>query len=111
MAKGMLVVWSSPIDNASETDFNAWYEGTHIPQVRAAVPAITVVHRYKLMDPPAADGIPSTSRYLAVYELDTKDVAGAAAALGAAASQMDPSPAMDTTANPPLIHWYKGLTG
>jgi hypothetical protein len=43
--------------------------------------------------------------------LDTKDVAGAAAALGAAASQMDPSPAMDTTANPPLIHWYKGLTG
>jgi hypothetical protein len=111
MAKGMFLVWSSPVDKASEADFNAWYEDTHIPQVRSAIPAITTVHRYKLMDPPTVDGIPSTSRYLAAYELDTDDVAGAAAALGAAASQMEPSPAMDTSANPPLIHWYQGLTG
>jgi len=122
MAKAMFLAWASPIDETSEAEFNDWYEGTHIPQVRAAIPAVTAVHRYRLADLPAAPAgaepgsappgsAPPGSRYLAVYELDTNDVAGAAAALGAAATggRMDMTPTMDLQANPPDIQWYLAL--
>ena len=48
MAKAMFLAWASPVNEASEAEFNDWYEGTHIPQVRSAIPAITAVHRYRL---------------------------------------------------------------
>ena len=54
MAKSMFMAWSSPVDDASDSEFNAWYEGTHVPQVRAAIPAITSVHRYRVADVPGA---------------------------------------------------------
>jgi hypothetical protein len=115
MAKAMFLAWASPVDDASETEFNTWYEGTHIPQVRAAIPAITAVHRYTLADltAQAEAGAPPARRYLAFYEMDTDDVAGAAAALGAAAAAcwMDMTPTMDMTANPPVLQWYLSLTG
>jgi len=114
MAKAMFLAWASPVDEASEAEFNEWYEGTHIPQVRSAIPAITAVHRYRLADLPAEPGgAPPARRYLAVYELDTDDVATAAAALGAAATEgrMDMTPAMDLQANPPDLQWYLGLSG
>lgn len=119
MAKAMFLAWASPVDEASEAEFNDWYEGTHIPQVRAAIPAITAVHRYRLADLPAAPGgaepgsTPPARRYLAVYELDTDDVAAAAAALGAAATggRMDMTPTMDLLANPPALQWYLALPG
>jgi len=112
MAKAMFLAWASPVDEASESEFNAWYDGTHVPQVRAAIPAITAVHRYRLAAVPGA-GPSSAHRYLAVYELDTDDVAGAMAALGAAAAEgrMDMTSSMDLTADPPVLQWYQGLTG
>ena len=114
MAKAMFLAWASPVDEASEAEFNEWYEGTHIPQVRSAIPAITAVHRYRLADLTAEPGgAPPARRYLAVYELDTDDVASAAAALGAAATEgrMDMTPAMDLQASPPDIEWYLGHPG
>jgi EthD domain len=113
MAKAMFLAWSDPVDDVSESEFNTWYEGTHIPQVRAAVTAITAVHRYRVADLPAdANGSP-THRYLAVYEMDTDDVQGAVAALGAAASagQIDMSPTLDTAVNPPVLQWYQAVAG
>jgi hypothetical protein len=108
MAKALLLAWSSPVDEASDAEFVSWYEGTHIPQVRAAIPSIAAVHRYRTADVPAAPGAPAR-RYLAVYELDTDDVAGALAALGAAAAggRIDQTAAMDTTVNPPVLAWYQ----
>jgi hypothetical protein len=114
MAKAMFLAWASPVDEASEAEFNEWYEGTHIPQVRSAIPAITAVHRYRLADLTAGPGgAPPARRYLAVYELDTDDVAAAAAALGAAATEgrMDMTPTMDLHANPPDLQWYLSLPG
>jgi hypothetical protein len=108
MAKALLVAWSSPADEASDSEYVSWYEGTHIPQVRAAIPAVSAVHRYRTADIPAStDGL--AHRYLAIYELDTDDVAGAMAALGAARAdgRLDPTPTMDTTVNPPVLHWYQ----
>jgi EthD domain len=108
MAKALFLAWSSPVDEASEAEFESWYEGTHIPQVRAAIPAVSAVHRYRAADVPASPGAPA-HRYLAVYELDTDDVAGAMAALGAAAAggHLDQTPTMDTTVNPPVLLCYQ----
>jgi hypothetical protein len=111
MAKSMFIAWASPVDDASDAEFNAWYEGTHVPQVRAAIPAITSVHRYRVADVPGVGGA-ATHRYLAVYEMDTDDVAGAMAALGAASAEgrMDMTATMDVANNPPVLQWYQGLT-
>jgi hypothetical protein len=112
MAKAMFLAWASPVDDASESEFNAWYDGTHVPQVRAAIPAITAVHRYRVADVSAVGAAPA-HRYLAVYELDTDDVAGAMAALGAASldGRIEMTTTMDVTANPPVLHWYQAVTG
>ena len=111
MAKSMFMAWASPVDEASDAEFNAWYDGTHVPQVRAAIPAITAVHRYRLADVPGVGGA-ATHRYVAVYEMDTDDVAGAMAALGAASTEgrMDLTATMDVTANPPVLQWYQAIT-
>ena len=111
MAKAIFLAWSDPVDEAGEAEFSSWYEDTHIPQVRAAIPAISAVHRYRTADVPAVPGTPA-HRYLAVYELDTDDVAGATAALGAAAEggRLTPTQTMDTTANPPVLLWYQAVS-
>jgi hypothetical protein len=110
MAKAVFLAWSNPVDDAHDSEFNAWYDGTHAPQVRAAIPAITAVHRYRLSDVPVL-GVAPAHRYLAIYELDTDDVAAAAVALRDAgvAGRLDPGTAMDSTANPPVLAWYQAL--
>jgi len=112
MAKSMFMAWSSPVDDASDSEFNAWYEGTHVPQVRAAIPAITSVRRYRVADVPGVGDAPA-HRYLAVYEMDTDDVAGAMASLGAAGAEgrLDMSATMDVATNPPVLQWFQAITG
>jgi hypothetical protein len=112
MAKSMFMAWASPVDDASDAEFNAWYDGTHVPQVRAAIPAITAVHRYRVADVPGV-GAAATHRYIAVYEMDTDDVAGAMAALGAASTdgRIQMTATMDLTGNPPVLQWYQAITG
>ena len=100
----VLMAWSSPVDEASTEEFHRWYEETHVPEVREAVPGIVDVRRYALADL-TADGAPAT-RFLAVYEIATDDLAAAAAALGAAAGRLTPTPAMDVTGRPPVLEWY-----
>jgi hypothetical protein len=111
MAKALFLAWSNPVDDASEAEFTSWYESKHIPQVRAAIPAISAVHRYRAADVPATPGAP-VHRYLAVYELDTDDVPGAMAALGAAAAEgrLDQTPTMDISVNPPVLLWYQAAS-
>lgn len=106
MAKAVLLAWSSPTSAERLAEFDEWYEGTHIPQVRAAVPAITTVARYELVDP---DSPGPVSRYLAIYELDDADVQAAAAAMAAsaAAGRIELSTAMDMAGNPPAVQWCR----
>jgi hypothetical protein len=47
--------------------FNAFYSGTHVPEVVAANPGFTNGHRYELLQPDAR-GVPAP-RFLAVYEM------------------------------------------
>ena len=111
MAKSMFMAWANPVDDASDAEFNAWYDGTHVPQVRAAIPAITAVHRYRVADVPGV-GAAATHRYVAVYEMDTDDVAGAMAALGAASTdgRIEMTATMDLAGNPPVLQWYQAIT-
>jgi hypothetical protein len=106
MAKGVFLAWSSPVSPEQLDEFDEWYHTTHIPQVRAAVPSISDVARYELVDP-AADG--PSHRYLTVYELDDADIPAAAAAMNesAAAGKLDPSPAMDLAERPPVAQWCR----
>ena len=100
----MLLAWSSPVDEASTEEFHQWYEGTHVPEVRKAVPGIVDVRRYGHNEL-TPDGGPVT-RFLAVYEIRTDDLPAAAAALGAAAGRFTPTTTMDVTDDPPVLQWY-----
>jgi hypothetical protein len=97
-----MLAWSSPSSPGQAGEFEDWYENTHIPQIRAAVPSITAVSRYQLVDP-GSPGRPD--RYLAVYELDTDDIPAAAAALkdSATAGRMDMTTAINMTDHPPDV--------
>jgi hypothetical protein len=103
MAQGLFIAYSSAVPGR-DADYEKWYDEIHIPDVRTAIPSITAVHRYRLVDLQGGGGAP---RYVAVYELDDADVATAAAQLGAAGAEgrLRMTDAMDTTADPPVIQW------
>jgi hypothetical protein len=109
MAKALLLAWVSPSGEETDAELNSWYENTHIPQVRAAIPWVTSVHRYRTADLPT--GQQPAHRYLAVYEMDSDDVPAAAAALAqaGAAGRLTMTTAMDVTSAPPALHWYQGI--
>jgi hypothetical protein len=67
--KGIMVVQSRP-DPKREDEYNAWYEGTHIPEI-LAIPGFVSARRYRLHD---ADGDPTRHNYLSIYELDADDI-------------------------------------
>ena len=109
MSKTLLLAWADPKDSGSEEEFNAWYDGTHVPQLREAIPSITRVTRYRAAALPPEAGPSPSHRYLAVYELDEEDVARALGALGSAMAEgrLDMSPAMDLASNPPALQWFQ----
>ncbi|MGE9809451.1 hypothetical protein [Janibacter sp. G1551] len=104
MAKAVLLAWASPANAESVAEFHQWYDETHIPQIREAIPSISAVTRYELTDP-ASGG---QGRFLAVYELEDSDLGAAAAALGEGigAGRIIMSPAMDLASDPPATQWY-----
>ena len=107
MAKTLLLVWSTPASAEVEDEFNRWYAETHIPEVRAAVPSITVVNRYRLHSSLA--GLPEAPRYLTVYEVDDADVDAASALLYGSLGSTTQTDTIDMTGNPPSIEWYRHL--
>lgn len=64
---GGLLVASMNIDPAVEADFTAWYDTEHLPQL-GAVPGVLSARRYRAT-------APSERQYVAVYHLQTPDVA------------------------------------
>ncbi len=104
MAKALMVAYSSAVPG-EDAAYDEWYETTHVPDVRAAIPSVTAVSRYKLVD---LQGGRQATRYLAVYELGDADVATAARQLGeaGAAGRLRRTDTMDTTGNPPDLQWF-----
>jgi hypothetical protein len=72
MAKYTFVVLTNPTPGKEE-EFNQWYNGTHIPDV-LNVPGLVCAQRFKLAD--AQMGKDNPYKYLALYEIETDDLAG-----------------------------------
>lgn len=82
MSNFALVALSNPVPGTSDEAVAAWYDGEHIPQIRAAIPGVGEVHRYRAADAqPAPDGSVAY-RYLTVYEIEADEPSAIVAALG-----------------------------
>jgi len=83
VTRGKLFVFNEPKSAEVEAEFNAWYDGQHVPEILEHVPAITGAKRYRL----AAgqdNRLPGVPRYLSVYDIDTEVVTDAVVQLGQA---------------------------
>jgi hypothetical protein len=110
MARSLCLAWTDPVSPEVDVEFDHWYENVHLPEVRQAVPSISHVSRYRMAEPNGAiTSARPQHRYLAVYEMDSEDIAGAEAALQSAISGGDIvlSPLLDLERNPPAIEWYR----
>ena len=77
MAKYTFVVLTNPTEG-KEAEYNQWYNGQHIPDV-LNVPGFVAAQRFKLAD--AQMGKNNPYKYLALYEIESDDLAGALKAL------------------------------
>ena len=104
MSGALLLAWTSPVAGRAD-EYAKWLDEVHVPEVRAAVPAIRRSRRYRLADPQASTGTP---RFLVVHELGTSDVATASAELNEAlrTGRIGMSPDMDLTVSPPAVEWH-----
>ena len=76
----LMLVFSNPIEG-KEAEFNAWYEGTHIPEM-LGTPGVVAAQRYETAQ---VEGFPTPpQKYLAVYELGDDPTTVIAAVNGAA---------------------------
>ncbi|MCE4265749.1 DUF4286 family protein [Rhodococcus globerulus] len=109
MAKAILLASSSPSSVEVDAEFGRWYDEIHIPDVRAAIPAITSVGRYRVLDPAAGDQ--ALPRYVAIYEIDDADAAAAAAALQGAVSEgrVSMTDTMNVTDHPPVVEFLTAI--
>ena len=95
MRNAVMITISSLASEDTEASFNHWYDAVHVPEVRAAVPAIVRVTRYRLVD--LADRGPS-AQFVAIYESDSENIREDAAQLVRAMrdGRITPRPAAGT---------------
>ena len=68
MAKWLLVVETNCADAARETEFNEWYDKTHLPDV-LETPGFIRATRYENTEPSEGE-----AKFLATYEIETDDI-------------------------------------
>ena len=68
MAKWLLVVETNCTDAARETEFNEWYDKTHLPDV-LETPGFIRATRYENTEPSERK-----AKFLATYEIETNDI-------------------------------------
>ena len=95
LAKGIMVVQSSPASADQEDEYNRWYDEIHIPGIRA-IPGFTGARRYRLVRDAGQVPDAIVHDYLAVYDLDAPDIAEPVGELRArsAAGEMQGSDAL-----------------
>ena len=70
MAKGKMVIFTSPASAEKEGEFNRWYNEVHIPEIAAAAPKVSGATRY-LASGTQIPGQPAPPQpYMTVYHLD-----------------------------------------
>jgi hypothetical protein len=73
MSRYRFVVLSNPVAGR-EDEFNEWYDKHHLPEI-LAIPGMSSAQRFRLSEPSAQVGADHPYRYLALYEIDTADIA------------------------------------
>ena len=68
MTKWLLAVETNCIDAARETEFNEWYDKTHLPDV-LETPGFIRATRYENTEPSEGE-----AKFLATYEIETDDI-------------------------------------
>ena len=105
MAKGLMVVESSPAGPGREAEYNEWYSATHIPEI-TAVPGFVSARRFRVRDSNRAPS--AKASYLAIYELEADDLGQPLAELAArsADGRMTSSDAL-ALSPPPVVTIYE----
>ena len=70
MTKWLLVIETNCTDAARETEFNEWYDKTHLPDV-LETPGFIRATRYENTEPSEGE-----AKFLATYEIETDDIDG-----------------------------------
>lgn len=95
MPKYIFTVLTNPAEGR-DAEFNDWYDKVHIPDV-LKVPGFVAAQRFKLAKDDSARG--AKHQYLAIYEIETDDLAAVKAALQEASrTKMKMSTASDSNA-------------
>jgi len=96
MAKYTFIVMTNPVAG-KEAEYNDWYNKHHVPDV-LNVPGFACAQRMRLADTQFGGEPHKTFKYLALYEIETDDLAGTLKELRARGGTADmvPSDAIDT---------------
>jgi hypothetical protein len=70
--KGVMVVQSQPVSPEREDEYNAWYSGAHMPDIRE-VPGFVAARRYRVRATGPIPADPAVPTYLAIYEVEADD--------------------------------------
>jgi hypothetical protein len=92
MPKGIMYVESYPASPEEAEAYHAWYEGTHLKEM-TSIDGVVSARRFAAL---GDDG-----PYVAIYELDTDDIAGVQAKIREAAKAGLTSPPVGVRTDPP----------
>lgn len=102
MATHIQTVLTAPVEGR-DAEFNRWYDAIHMPEV-LRVPGFVAGQRYA----PAGTSEAGQIRYLALYEIETDDLAATLGALAAASAGMTLSDALDMSATVAQVYEVLG---
>ncbi|UOM36565.1 VOC family protein [Acuticoccus sp. I52.16.1] len=105
MPKYSLVVLTNAVAGREE-EFNEWYSGQHLADV-VALPGVVSAQRFHLA-PLQRAATPSPYRYLAIYEVETDDLAATVAALRERAGT-DLMPLSDAMADDRYAYFFEPM--
>ena len=96
MAQHRLIVFSEPIEGR-EDEYNKWYDEVHLREV-VAIDGFVAAQRFKLSEAQFdASGAGIPARYLAIYEIESENVATVLDSLMGAGDKMTMSDALNSS--------------
>lgn len=110
MPKAVFIVQMNAIEPEREDEFNRWYNQVHLADV-LKVDGYVAATRYELQDIELFEGLERpTRKYMAIYEMETDDIAAAGARLRDAflTGQMEIIDAIDFAGT--LAGFYQAIT-
>lgn len=114
MPTSLLIARVNPASPELTDEFHRWYDDVHIPQVVERIAGIVSASRYRLAtDQLVADHDLPPQQFLAIYQVDSPDIASTAQRLGEALTDgtldMSEALALSNAAGPELL-FYNPVT-